>query len=268
LAFTSKTAAGLWLKRPTGKIAIGRQDTGGSNAPAIFVLPSPSGLATSYWSIEPWRELSAFLRNVCTSKQRRLALQFPSDAVVSAVTLFRRKQLAGEQGMKRQSASTGAKDVREKGSLDRATIVTTALRLLDDVGIEGLSTRRIASELGIKSASLYWHFKDKNELLNEMSGLMFQECLPAPNIDGDNFDAWNWLAEGARAIRRTALSRRDGAQVMARPRPRVVSGRARFEDNVKTLVRSGLADMEARLAMQTLRRFAIGTALQEQSNNG
>jgi TDG/mug DNA glycosylase family protein len=64
LAFTSKTAAGLWLKRPTGKIAIGRQDTGGSNAPAIFVLPSPSGLATSYWSIEPWRELSAFLRNV------------------------------------------------------------------------------------------------------------------------------------------------------------------------------------------------------------
>lgn len=170
--------------------------------------------------------------------------------------------------MKRQSASTGAKDVREKGSLDRATIVTTALRLLDDVGIEGLSTRRIASELGIKSASLYWHFKDKNELLNEMSGLMFQECLPAPNIDGDNFDAWNWLAEGARAIRRTALSRRDGAQVMARPRPRVVSGRARFEDNVKTLVRSGLADMEARLAMQTLRRFAIGTALQEQSNTG
>jgi TetR/AcrR family tetracycline transcriptional repressor len=170
--------------------------------------------------------------------------------------------------MKRQSASTGAKDVREKGSLDRATIVTTALRLLDDVGIEGLSTRRIASELGIKSASLYWHFKDKNELLNEMSGVMFQECLPAPNIDGDNFDAWDWLAEGARAIRRTALSRRDGAQVMARPRPRVVSGRARFEDNVKTLVRSGLADMEARLAMQTLRRFAIGTALQEQSNTG
>lgn len=170
--------------------------------------------------------------------------------------------------MKRQSASTGAKDVREKGSLDRATIVTTALRLLDDVGIEGLSTRRIASELGIKSASLYWHFKDKNELLNEMSGVMFQECLPAPNIDGDNFDAWDWLSEGARAIRRTALSRRDGAQVMARPRPRVVSGRARFEDNVKTLVRSGLADMEARLAMQTLRRFAIGTALQEQSNTG
>lgn len=170
--------------------------------------------------------------------------------------------------MKRQPAREANEDTREKGSLDRATIVTTALRLLDEVGIEGLSTRRIAAELGIKSASLYWHFKDKNELLNEMSGVMFLECLPDANVGGDNFDPWEWLAEGARAIRRTALSRRDGAHVMARPRPRANTGRAQFEMNVKTLMRSGLADMEARLAMQTLRRFAIGTALQEQSNKG
>ena len=33
-------------------------------------------------------------------------------------------------------------------------------------------------------------------------------------------------------------------------------------------MRSGLADMEARLTMQTLRRYAIGAALQEQSNKG
>ncbi len=174
--------------------------------------------------------------------------------------------------MKRARAA-GIGDMREKGSLDRATIVRTALRLLDEVGIDGLSTRRLAAELGIKSASLYWHFKDKTELLNEMSGVMFEECLPAPNVDGPNadgadFDWAEWLAEGARQIRRTALARRDGAQVMARPRPKVVTGRAVFEENVKTLMRSGLADMEARLAMQTMRRYAIGAALQEQSNKG
>ena len=33
-------------------------------------------------------------------------------------------------------------------------------------------------------------------------------------------------------------------------------------------MRSGLADMECRLTMQTLRRYAIGSALQEQSNKG
>jgi TetR/AcrR family transcriptional regulator, tetracycline repressor protein len=169
--------------------------------------------------------------------------------------------------MKRSGAS-GTGGAREKPALDRPTIVKTALRLLDDVGIDGLSTRRLAAELGIKSASLYWHFKDKNELLAEMSGAMFEECLPSPNVGGANFDWTEWLAEGCRAIRETALSRRDGAQVMAWPRPRITTTRIVFEDNVKTLMRSGLADMECRLTMQTLRRYAIGAALQEQSNKG
>ena len=166
----------------------------------------------------------------------------------------------------KRAAATG--EVRVKGSLDRATIVTTALRLLDEVGIDGLSTRRLAAELGIKSASLYWHFKDKNELLTEMSGVMFNEALQAPDISSPDFDWAEWLAEGARRIRRTALSRRDGAQVMARPRTKGAQGKIAFEDNVKTVMRSGLADMEARLTMQTLRRYAIGAALQEQSNKG
>jgi double-stranded uracil-DNA glycosylase len=62
LAFTSKTAASLWLGRSTGRIAHGRQPAEHANAPVVFVLPSPSGLATSYWSIEPWRELGRWLR--------------------------------------------------------------------------------------------------------------------------------------------------------------------------------------------------------------
>jgi TDG/mug DNA glycosylase family protein len=59
LAFTSKTAASLWLGRSTGRIATGRQET--TEGPAVFVLPSPSGLATSYWSLAPWREAAEFL---------------------------------------------------------------------------------------------------------------------------------------------------------------------------------------------------------------
>jgi TDG/mug DNA glycosylase family protein len=60
LAFTSKTAAGLWLGRSTGRITTGRQET--KEGPVVFVLPSPSGLATSYWSLAPWREAAEFLR--------------------------------------------------------------------------------------------------------------------------------------------------------------------------------------------------------------
>ncbi len=61
LAFTSKTSASLWLDRPTGRIAPGRQPSAG-HGPAVYVLPSPSGLATSYWSADPWREVAAWLK--------------------------------------------------------------------------------------------------------------------------------------------------------------------------------------------------------------
>ena len=66
LAFTSKTAAGLWLGRSTGRVETGRIKTGRqevTTGPTVFVLPSPSGLATSYWSITPWREAADFLRS-------------------------------------------------------------------------------------------------------------------------------------------------------------------------------------------------------------
>jgi double-stranded uracil-DNA glycosylase len=62
LAFTSKTAASLWLKTSTGKLTTGRQTATDADAPVAFVLPSPSGLATSYWSIDPWREVGDWLR--------------------------------------------------------------------------------------------------------------------------------------------------------------------------------------------------------------
>lgn len=68
LAFTSKTAAGLWLGKSTGRIGVGRQAVG--EGPEIFVLPSPSGLATSHWSVTPWREAADFFRGETHDRQR------------------------------------------------------------------------------------------------------------------------------------------------------------------------------------------------------
>jgi TDG/mug DNA glycosylase family protein len=58
VAFTSKMAASLCLGRSTASIAYGfAAETIG--ATRLFVLPSPSGLATSYWDIGWWRKLAA-----------------------------------------------------------------------------------------------------------------------------------------------------------------------------------------------------------------
>nr|WP_247971606.1 mismatch-specific DNA-glycosylase [Bradyrhizobium sp. 195] len=60
IAFTSKKAASLFYGRPSSRIALGRQQREGS-LPEIFVLPSPSGAASGHWTLEPWRELAAWI---------------------------------------------------------------------------------------------------------------------------------------------------------------------------------------------------------------
>ncbi|WP_152033269.1 mismatch-specific DNA-glycosylase [Bradyrhizobium sp. DOA9] len=60
IAFTSKKAASLFYGRPSAAIALGRQAPDGS-WPETFVLPSPSGAASGHWTLEPWRELAAWI---------------------------------------------------------------------------------------------------------------------------------------------------------------------------------------------------------------
>ncbi|WP_024339487.1 mismatch-specific DNA-glycosylase [Bradyrhizobium japonicum] len=60
IAFTSKKAASLFYGRPSAAIALGRQ-TRNESLPEIFVLPSPSGAASGHWTLEPWRQLAAWI---------------------------------------------------------------------------------------------------------------------------------------------------------------------------------------------------------------
>ena len=60
IAFTSKKAASLFFCTPTKAVALGRQQAEAA-FPVVFVLASPSGAATRYWSVQPWRELAEWV---------------------------------------------------------------------------------------------------------------------------------------------------------------------------------------------------------------
>ena len=60
VAFTSKKAVSLFYGRPSSVISLGRQQADGP-FPDVFVLPSPSGAASGHWTLEPWRELAAWI---------------------------------------------------------------------------------------------------------------------------------------------------------------------------------------------------------------
>ena len=53
--------------------------------------------------------------------------------------------------------------------MNRETVVGEALDLLDEVGLDAVSTRRLAKRLGVEQPSLYYHFRNKKELLGAMA---------------------------------------------------------------------------------------------------
>jgi AcrR family transcriptional regulator len=57
----------------------------------------------------------------------------------------------------------------ETPGLSRAAVIQATLELLDTVGAEGLSMRAVAERLGVKAASLYWHVRDKEQLLDSVA---------------------------------------------------------------------------------------------------
>jgi len=67
-----------------------------------------------------------------------------------------------------------------KERLSRDTVVAAALALADAEGLEAVTIRRLATDLGVTPMALYWHFKDKERLLDGVSELVLgQISLPA-----------------------------------------------------------------------------------------
>ncbi|HEX6508273.1 MAG TPA: TetR/AcrR family transcriptional regulator C-terminal domain-containing protein [Chloroflexota bacterium] len=94
--------------------------------------------------------------------------------------------------------------------LTREAIVEAALHVLDAEGMEGLSMRRVAEELDTGAASLYWHVRNKEELLQLIYERVSDEVtLPEP-------DPSRWKEQGkalALEMRAALKSHRDVARL-------------------------------------------------------
>jgi AcrR family transcriptional regulator len=72
-----------------------------------------------------------------------------------------------------------SKSGRER-TLSREAIVETALRIVDETGVDGLSMRAVATALGTGPSSLYAHVADKDELLELLLDEVIAEMRLAP----------------------------------------------------------------------------------------
>lgn len=148
--------------------------------------------------------------------------------------------------------------------LERPMIVRKALELLNRKGLDGLTTRRLADALGVQGPALYWHFKNKQELIDEMAVAMLDDAYGP--IDPNQ--AWtDWLSESARRLRSVMLSYRDGARLFAGYRPRGPHGRMDPDTVLGPLRAAGFSTLEALSAAIVVARFTFGWTVDEQAAN-
>ena len=67
--------------------------------------------------------------------------------------------------------------------LNRERVLSAAIVLADSGGIDSLSMRRLALELGVKAMSLYHHVTDKDDILNGIVDLVFGEIAVPSELD-------------------------------------------------------------------------------------
>ncbi|MFD5948514.1 TetR/AcrR family transcriptional regulator [Streptomyces collinus] len=147
--------------------------------------------------------------------------------------------------------------------LDRRRVADTALRLLNETGLDGLTLRAIARELDVKAPALYWHFKDKQALLDEMATEMFRRMVAGTALDPA--DTWRErLLRTNRGLRAALLGYRDGAKVFSGSRFTGIEHAGQMEDNLRLFTAAGFTLAQAARALTTTYLYTLGFVTEEQ----
>jgi AcrR family transcriptional regulator len=139
----------------------------------------------------------------------------------------------------------------DRRPLTQEAIVDAGLELLERDGMAGLSMRKLARELDTGAASLYWHVRDKEELLSLLLDRIVGEAeVPDP----DPVDWQEQAKELLRSTRRLLQKRRDAAQLSMGRIPAGPHSLPVLERNLAVLT---AADLPARVVAHAVDMFAL-----------
>lgn len=149
-------------------------------------------------------------------------------------------------------------------ALNKDVVIEEALKLLNEVGAEGVSLRSLASRLGVKPPTLYWHIKNKATLINEMADRIIQPMVHALRQRSIDEPWQEWLIDIFNQLRQAMLSYADGARVVAGAHFSLAMSDM-MEAAVRTLLTAGVNLRESRLIVLTATHFTLGHVIEEQT---
>ena len=128
----------------------------------------------------------------------------------------------------------------KRTGLTRGRVVAAALDLIQEQGLDAMAMRPLADRLRVKAASLYWHVRDRDELLELLAAALVAEVRPAGTRAGWRDEA---LAVCA-ALERLTARRRDAARILLEA-PEAVERSQAHAQLTRVLSRKGLPEAEA-----------------------
>src|ERR671923_1196620 len=145
--------------------------------------------------------------------------------------------------------------------LSRERVLRAAFERTDKDGIESLSMRKLAQELGVEAMSLYRHVRNKGEIVDGMIDLVFGEIgLPPPGVD------WKTAMRQRAISAREVLARHPWAIGLMESRSTPGPATLQHHDAVIGCLRAaGFSIAMAAHAYSVLDSYIYGFALQQAS---
>ncbi|MEV5356160.1 TetR/AcrR family transcriptional regulator C-terminal domain-containing protein [Streptomyces sp. NPDC052693] len=150
----------------------------------------------------------------------------------------------------------------EAGSqLSRAAVIDAALEVLEERGLDGLSTRAVADRLGVRMNTVLWHVKTKARMLE----LMADAVLAGIRYDDLPAEPGARVRDLAGRYRQALLARRDGAALVTGTYPAEAHTLRFAEHLVDALLKWGVDERRAAWTAWTVGYFTLGLTQEEQA---
>jgi TetR/AcrR family tetracycline transcriptional repressor len=151
-----------------------------------------------------------------------------------------------------------------RAPVSKKAIVSAALELLAEGGLETVSFRRIATKLQVSAPTLYWHVESKRQLMDLMAEELMHRAGTAYDGPAPGQPWWEWLRADAVRMFEALIATRDAPRVVAGNRPSAESF-AGIERVLRVLVDAGMTPGQAQQTLFALGAYVIGSATEWQA---
>jgi AcrR family transcriptional regulator len=146
----------------------------------------------------------------------------------------------------------------ERVYISRRKVAEKALALVDEVGVDALNIRRLGAELGVNGASLYYHYRSKDDILEAVARHVLRG-LELPDTESDDWRGW--LVQCNLSYRDTLMRHPNVVPILLRGSPGRYRPDVVIEYLTAAFVREGYSPDDIVWILEVLESFTIGLVL-------